>query len=133
MYLALFRAKICPECGIWPPECLNLNKMVECGQNTKLCIILSCFFFPEGLHCLFQLFLPLFQIIEEHHIDGRELESAVVDFQFAFNGQVFRRVRKFVGGSRTCWNKYLKQCGWLQNGAEVGTVTAVFEDLKNNL
>jgi len=26
MYLALFRVKICPECGIWPPEHLDLNK-----------------------------------------------------------------------------------------------------------
>jgi len=29
--------------------------------------------------------------------------------------------------------EYLKQCGWLWNGAEVGAVTAVFKDLKNNL
>ena len=41
--------------------------------------VLDLFLLPEGLHCLFQLTHTLFQVIEKHHIDEREVRSAVVD------------------------------------------------------
>ena len=37
-------------------------------------LVLDLFSLPEGLHCLFKLGL------KEHHIDGREVKSTVVDF-----------------------------------------------------
>ena len=64
MYLALFRAKMCPECGIWPLERLKLNKNVKSGYNSILRLVLDLFSLPEGLHCLFQLGLTLFQVIK---------------------------------------------------------------------
>ena len=80
MYLALYRAKICPECGIWPLRRLNLNKNAKSGNNTMLHPVLDLFSLPEGLHCLFQLGLTHFQVVKEHHIDGREVKSTVVNF-----------------------------------------------------
>ena len=80
MYLALVRAKICPECGIWPLGRLKLNKNAKSGYNTMLHLVLDLFSLPEGLHCLFQLSLTLFQVVKKYHIDEREVKSAVVDF-----------------------------------------------------
>ena len=57
--LALFRVKMSPECGH---------------------LVLNLFSLPEGLHCLFKLGLTLCHVIKEHHIDGREVKSTVVDF-----------------------------------------------------
>ena len=64
MYLALFRAKMCPGCGIWPLGRLNLNKNAKFGYNTILHLVLDLFSLPEGLHCLFKLSLTLFQVIK---------------------------------------------------------------------
>ena len=61
VYLALLRAKICPECGIWPPEHLDLNKKAKMPSYASSS--LSLFLLPEGLHCLFQLLHPLYQVI----------------------------------------------------------------------
>ena len=64
MYLALFRAKMCPEYGIWPRVCLKLNKNAKSGYNSILHLVLNLFSLPEGLHCSFQLSLTLFQVIK---------------------------------------------------------------------
>jgi hypothetical protein len=72
---------MCLECGIWPPEHLNLNKrwnLAKIPSYISSLAFVLIFSLPEGHHCPFQLFLPLFQVIEEHA--GRELELAVVDF-----------------------------------------------------
>lgn len=52
MYLALFRANICSECGIWPLGRLKSNKNAKSGCGTKLHLVLDLFSLPEGLHCL---------------------------------------------------------------------------------
>ena len=72
MYLALFRAKMCPECGR-PLGHVKLNENAKSGYNTILHLVLDLFSLPEGLHCLFKLGLTLFQVIKEHHIDRREV------------------------------------------------------------
>ena len=58
MYLALYRAKICPECGIWPLGHLNLNKNAKSGYN--ICYILSWIFsrFLKALIAFFSSALP---------------------------------------------------------------------------
>ena len=62
MYLASFRAKICPKCGIWP---VGPNKNAKSDYNTMLHLVLDLFSLPEGLHFLFQLSLNLFQVTKD--------------------------------------------------------------------
>ena len=56
-----------------PSQNIALTSIYICIIPRYVHLVLNLFSFPEGLHCLFQLILTLFQVIKEHHIKGREV------------------------------------------------------------